>query len=296
VDNFQNIRGFDPERDSVYIFDCSPESVYQYELTIANQLCSHGLEWNKNLFFIRRRNWGVNHGAQLDYFRAILDGLIQSPKLMAFMQEHFLDLTENVKEDTLPQNVIYDLDQIARTFDSDQQIGCVFHARYGVRVSVSNPVTEAAREFHGDAEVLLDRAVRRGFLVDGGNFIVRPELYLNWFATHRKYLTSGDGSYGFSHVWETRLGQILYDQEIKWCDLYRKLEYTSIRDLDEIERKLGRKVSKLWYDHRIWYFFYGRDQELYWPLPLRSFIRHLRIYLANQKTYPRDTTLTFEKQ
>jgi hypothetical protein len=295
VDNFNKIHGFDPGQDSIYIFDCSPESVYQSELMTANQLCSHSLEWNKNLFFIKRRNWGVNHGAQLDYFRAILDGLIQPPKLIAFMQMHFLDLKKFVKEDTLPENVIYDLDQIARKFAYDPQIGCVFHSRYGVRVLTSNPVTETAREFYGDGENLLDKAVRRGFLIDGGNFIVRPELYLNWFTTHRKYLTSGDGSYPFSIVWEGRLGQILYDQKIKWCDMYRNLEYTTISDLDEIEQKLSRKVSKLWYDHRIWYFFYGRDQKLYWPFPLRSFIQYLRIYLVNQKTYPRDTTLTFEK-
>jgi len=295
VDNFQKLQGFDPNQDSIYIFDTSPESIYQSELMTADQLCSHGLEWNKNLFFIRRRNWGENFGSYFDYFRAILDGLIQSPTLIAFMQMHYLDLNNFVKEDTLPENAIYDLDQISRKFESDPQIGCVFHPRYGVRVTTSNPVTETAEEFYGDGEILLEKAVRRGFHIDGGNFIVRPELYLNWFATHRKYLTSGDGYYGFNIVWESRLGQILYDQKIKWCDLYRQLEYTSISDLDEIERRLDLKVSKLWYDHRIWSFFYGRDQISYWPLPFRSFIRYLKIYIGNQKTYLRDTTLTFEK-
>jgi hypothetical protein len=295
VDNFKNIHGFDPDQDSIYILDSSQESAVQSEMVRANRLCSHGLEWEKNLFFIKRRNWGVNHGAQLDYFRAVLEGMIQPPQLVAFMQEHYLDLDIFVKEDTLPKDAVYDLNQIAHKFEDDQQIGCGFHSRYGIRVSISNPVTDDVKEFFGDGDKLLDKAVRRSFLIDGGNFVVRPELYLRWFAAHRKYLIAGDGSYGFSHVWEARLGQILYDQNIKWCDFYRELEYTTISDLDEIERESGRKVSKLWYDHRIWYFFYGRDLKSYWPLPLRSFIKYFRIYLLNQIMYPRDTTLTFVK-
>lgn len=293
VENFSAIHGFNYDQDSVYIFDCSPESDYRSELRVVNRLCCVGLEWNKNLFFIRRRNWGVNHGAQLDYFRAILNGLIRPGTLVAFMQEHFLDLKNFVKEDTLPENAIYDLDEIANKFDSDPQIGCVFHSRYGVRVSASNPVRETAREFYGDGEFLLDKAVRRGFLIDGGNFIARPQYYINWFKNNQDFLTQGDGSYGFSHVWETRLGQILYDQEIKWCDIYRNLEYSTVSDLDDIEKKSSQKVSKLWYDNRIWYFFYGRDQQVYLPIPFKSFLKYLIIFIQKYKTYSRDTTLTF---
>ena len=295
VENFEKVDGFNPEVDSVYIFDCSPEFNWRSELILAQTLCKHGLVWNKNIFFIRRRNWCVNHGAQLDYFRAILDGLISPPRVVAFMQEHFLDLKTLVKEDTIPEHTVYNVDRIVEKFESDPQVGCVFHTRYGVRVATSNPVIDNNKEFFGDSDVLLDRSTRRGFLIDGGNFIVRPDLYLRWFAAHPGYLTAGDGSYGFSHVWEARLGQILYDQKIKWCDLDRNLEYTTITELDLLEKNLSNKVSKLWYDHRIWYFFYGRDQQVYWPLPMRSFIRYLKIYLENQNTYPKDTTLTFEK-
>jgi len=295
INNFFRIHSLDLKRDRIYIFDCSPESIWKSELETANTLCSYGLEWENNLFFVRRRNWGMNLGGHLDYFRSLWSGKIPKPQYVAFMQEHFLDQDNYVKEDTLPANSRYDLDQIEEKFLSDIKIGCVFHARYGVRVATSNPIIEGSREFFGDGEILIDRAVRRGFLVDGGNFIVRPELYLKWFAANPKYLTTGDGSYGFTIVWEARLGKILYDLNIKWCDLSRNLEYTTITELDLLEKNLSNKVSKLWYDHRIWYFFYGRDQQFYWPLPKRSFVRYLKIYLENQNTYPRDTTLTFEK-
>ena len=291
VENFQKIIGVDPRMDAIFIFDCSPENVWVEQLAIANRLCAYDLEWNKNLFFIRRRNWGVNHGAQLDYFRAILDGLIQTPRLVAFMQEHFLDLKNYVKEDTIPENSMYDLSAIAKKFESDPRIGCAFHARYGVRVSTSNPVTDRAKEFFGDSEIILQRATRRGFLIDGGNFIVRPELYLKWFSAHPHYLTAGDGSYGFSHVWEARLGQILYDQKIKWCDLVRNLEYTTIAELDGLEKILSEKVSKLWYDNRVWYFYYGRDQWKYLPLPLKSVLGYFPTFKAQRASYPRNTRL-----
>lgn len=293
VENFHKISGINTRLDAIFIFDCTPENVWEEQLAIADRLRTYDLEWNRNLFFIRRRNWGVNHGAQLDYFRAILDGLIQTPRFVAFMQEHFLDLKNYVKEDTIPEHSRYDLSAIAKKFESDPQIGCAFHARNGVRVSTSNPVTDSAKEFFGDGEVLLEGATRRGFLIDGGNFIVRPELYLRWFSAHLRFLTDGDGGYGFSHVWEARLGQILYDQKIKWCDLSRNLEYTTIAELDELQKSLSQKISKLWYDNRVWYFYYGKDQWKYPPLPLKSMLRYYFTFMAQNKSFPRDTSLEF---
>jgi len=293
VDNFPKIMGFNPAEDSILIFDCSPENAWKEQLTITDRLCKSGLKWNKNLFFIRRRNWGMNIGGQMDYVRVIRDKLIEAPKFSAFMQEHYLDIANFVKEDTLPENTDYNLDQIAEKFESDNQLGCIFHARYGVRVAISDPIIESKREFFGDGDTLIKGAVRRGFLVDGGNFIVRPEMYVKWFDTNPKYLTSGDGSYGFTIVWEARLGQILYDQRIKWCDLSRNLEYSSIAELDALENSLSKKISKLWYDNRVWYFYYGRDQWKYPPLPLRSVLRYFPIYTKHYLSYQRNTNMIF---
>jgi hypothetical protein len=295
IDNFRIMQGFDPEQDSIYIFDSSPESDYRSELMIANRLCVQGLEWGRNMFFVRRRNWGNNLGADLDYLRCLNVGLIESPKYCVFMQDHYLDLKNYVKEDTLPEDIVFDLNRIFNKFEEDETIGCVFYGRYGIRIVTSNPITNAHKEFFGDREDLIPSAVRRSFLIDGSNYVTRPELYMKWFDKHPEYLTKGDGSYGFIIVWEDRIGRILYDQGITWFDMGRNLRFKTIEDVDRIEKRLGRKISKLWYDHRIWYFFYGRDLQFYWPFPYRSFIRYLKIYLANLEKYPRGTTLTFEK-
>lgn len=293
VDNFHRIERFDSEHDRVYIMDCSPNPEWQGQMAIADRLTSFGLRWGQSLCFIRRRNWNVNHGAQLDYFRLLQDGTIPIPAYTAFMQEHYLDLKHFVKEDTIPEDAVYDLNRIEAKFVSDPGIGCALFARYGIRVCASNPVAERKKEFFGDRAQMLPGARRRCFCIDGGNFLVRPQLYLDWFKAHPRILTEGDGSYGFAHVWEVRLGKILYDQRIEWVDLHRHLQYSTVEQLDAIEGSLGQKVSMLWYDNRVWYFFYGHDLQPYPPTPAISVLRYVPQYLRQMVSHPRDTRLTF---
>jgi hypothetical protein len=294
VDNFQTIRGFDGKRDRVYILDCSPNPEWRDQMAVADHLTGLGLRWGENLHFIRRRNWNMNLGAQLDYIRCLQDQKIPTPAYVAFMQEHYLDLKRFVKEDTLPDETVYDLDLIAAEFESDTNVGCVFLARYGIRVTASNPVEERGREFFGDGTELLPGARRRYFHVDGGNFIARPQLYLDWFKDHPRFLVRGNGTYGFALVWEARLGKILYDQQIEWVDLHRHLKYSTIEQLDAIERSLARKASMLWYDHRRYTRFYGSDMEKY-PLTVASVWLHIRRDLKHSLFHSRDTRLVFEQ-
>jgi hypothetical protein len=294
VDNFERVENFDPRRDAVYIFDCSPTHTWQQELLTADRLTEHDLEWNRNLFFIRRRNWGVNHGAQLDYFRCLLDNRIPIPTYSAFVQEHYFDLENYVKEDTLPENAHYDLDQIEMKFESDPETGCVFFARKGIRICVSNPVRNNHTNFFGDAAELFEGATPRCFCTDGGNFIVRPELFVNWFKKNPRYLTKGNGSYGFSHVWETRLGKILYDQKIKWVDMCRDARYETVEELFSLQRSRNEKLGEFWYDNWLWYFFHGRDQQRYPLLSVRSVLTYLfQDYLPNALLCSRDKRLEF---
>lgn len=294
TENIKAIHNFDLSTDSIYIFDSSPEDEWRDQLNNAAMLCdSYGLVWGKNLFFIRRRNWGGNNGANLDYFRCLLDGRIQLPKYTTFVQMHYFDLNYFVKEDTLPDDAIFDLNEMDYYFQQNSGLGCGFHTRYGVRVITSNPIKDRRQEFFGDGEELLPGAIRRGFCVDGSNFTVRPELHLNWFRNHPSFLTRGDGSLGFSHMWETRFGQILYRAKIKWRDFYRGIEYYNIEQLDEIERNKQTKISKLWYDNRVWFLFYGRDQWRYPPTPIRSVVRYIRPFLSSWLKHSRDTRLTF---
>ena len=289
VDNFQRIRGFDGGRDRVYIFDCSPDPDWQEQLAIADRLTSFGLRWGDNLHFVRRRNWIRDQGAQLDYFRCLKDQRIPMPEYVACMQEHYLDLERYVKEDTIPEGAVYDLDRIESKFRSNPEIGCAFFARYGIRVSASNPVTN--REFWGDGTELLPKAKRKCFLVDGTNYIVRPQLHLSWLKEHPHMLTPRVDA---TIAWEVRLGKILYDQGIKWADMYRNVEYSTIEELDTIEASRGEKVSKLWYDNRVWFFLAGRDLHPYPPTPIIPILKYFVFgYLPKLIFHPRDTRLTF---
>jgi hypothetical protein len=293
VDNFNRLKGFDGKRDKVYIFDCSPDPGWHEQLAIADRLTSFGLRWGDNLYFIRRRNWGDNWGTMLDYLRCVQNKTIQTPQYSAFMQEHYLDVKRYVKEDTIPEDITFNLDQIENEFNSDPDIGCVFICRFGIRICVSNPITKRSREFYGDGIDVLPKANRKFFFIDGGNFIVRPRHLLSWFEKHPSYLSKGDGSYGFCIVWEARMGSILFNQEIKWADMYRNIEFSTIEQIDRIEASRKEKISMLWYDNRVWHFFYGRDLQQYYPAPIVSVLRYLPRYLHMLLFHPRDKRLTF---
>jgi hypothetical protein len=292
TENFHKIKNFDQNKDKLYIFDNAPSSEVETHLKLANNLTGFGLKWGINLFFIKRRRWGLNEGAFLDYFRCLMDHKIPTPKYVSFLQDHYLDIKRFVKEDTIPEYAIFDLEKIEDKFGSDNSVGCIFFSRYGVRVCVSNPIIDGI--FFGDGDELLPDAVPRCFCIDGGNFIIKPGFFLEWFKENPQYLLKGDGSYGFTHVWEVRKCKILYDKAIKWVDMYRGFEYSNIEQLMELESKLNHKISKFWYDNRVWYFFYGRDQQPYTLKPFLPIIKYLiKEYIPNLIHYSRDTELKF---
>ena len=65
LDNFDKIKNFDPEPDKLYIFDCSFNREQEQE-KVANFLKKQGWEFNKQVHFIVRRNWGIDQGARID--------------------------------------------------------------------------------------------------------------------------------------------------------------------------------------------------------------------------------------
>ncbi len=316
VHNFPKIKNFNNSLDKVYILDCSSNNRITNQLLIANRLARYGLHWNKNLFFIRRRNWNLNHGAHLDYMRLVLQEKISIAAYMILIQEHYFDLDNYVKEDTIPSQATFDLDIIENKFNKYNMIGCIFYSRNGIRVCLSNPIKTERDYFYGDIETIkrrysytgyyskyykevkqnkkIEGAKIRCFCVDGGNYIVRSRLYLDWFKKRKKMMIDGDGSFGFCHVWETRLGKILYDQKIKWVDMFNKVEYSSYNELMELEKKNHKRYSRYWYDNRVWYFFYGRDQIRYLPFPFFAMNKYFfGNFLQNIFNYDKNLRLRF---
>jgi len=288
VDNFHRILNFDILRDRVYIFDCSPDVEWQKQLAIAEKLSNFGLLWGENLFFVRRRNWIRDQGAHLDYVRCLRGGQIHPPQFVAFMQDHYLDEKRYIKEDSIPENAVYDLDKIENKFSRNLDVGCIFFSRFGIRISASNIYLD--NRHWGDGENLFPGAERRCLFVDGNNQVIRPQLYLNWFNTFPRQLMP---KCDITNVWEVRLGKILFDQGITWVDMYRDIEYSKISDIDAIEKLRGEKVSKLWYDNRVLFFFGGRDMHKYPPMPVIPIFRYLFNCLRSYLFHPRDATLEF---
>jgi len=273
VDNFHKIRNFNPQRDRVFILDCSPEGEWHNELETARRMVDYGLTWGKNVIFVRRRNWAQNFGAVLDYYQWLLKGYIRPVSYNFFMQEHYLDTERSVNVDTIPDNCTIDLDAVEQLFYSDMEIGCAFMSRLGVRVGVSMPGVSdlPALGLEGREDTpfkdtdgaylyqLAPGGVRRAFFTDGGNYIARPEPFLDYFRKYPDRLVEGNGGFGFCVVWELRLGQILCDLGLKWVDLYHGVNFRNLDELDAIEARLGRKISSYWYQNMNWIYYYGYD-------------------------------------
>lgn len=271
ISNIRKIKHLSQKFDKIFIFDCSSSSKQSKEVKEVRKLEESGFFLGKNVFFIARRNWNVNHGAQLDYLREVISTRISPAQYIFFLQDHFLDTKHFVKEDTIPNHLILDLNDIEKLFIKMKDLGCIFASRNGIRISVNN-YTDKEWGDEKTFKALKDKKIcikdERNFFVDGGNFIIRSKYFIDWFKNKQELLIKGDGSYGFAHVWESRFGWILYNQGIRWYDLVYKISYRSINELVKIEEVRKRKFSKVWFDNRLWYWFYGKDFRCRYHIPL----------------------------
>ena len=115
IDLFWNsldtIKNFDPKIDRIIVMDCSDNSLEELSKS-KKYLDFFELKMNYNFLFFKRRNWNMNHGAQLDYLRLILDEKISKPNYTFFLQDHYLDKNTAVHGDTIPTNFVYDLNLV----------------------------------------------------------------------------------------------------------------------------------------------------------------------------------------
>ena len=71
LENFHRIKNFDPEKDKIYILDCSNSYKKEQEQLIKFLARRRGWKLNEQAYFIRRINWGIDQGARIDYFRLL---------------------------------------------------------------------------------------------------------------------------------------------------------------------------------------------------------------------------------
>src|SRR5919106_4523914 len=90
LDNFDKIHNFRPDRDRLIVLDCSVDHASQMRIA-ADFARLRGWTLGKELEVVRRRNWGIDQGARIDYFAA-LQKTANLPKFIWQFQEHYLDL------------------------------------------------------------------------------------------------------------------------------------------------------------------------------------------------------------
>jgi hypothetical protein len=240
LDNFARISHFDPARDRIVILDCSPDQEREREL-VARFTAGRG--WRAEaVSFVPRRNWGIDQGARIDYF----SGLHQTsdrPKYIWQFQEHFLDLDSaasrwpagtvdlsgaeiggRVKEDTIPEGAVIDLDECERIFEADPAVAVLFAARGGVGLFALDD--------------------QEWFYTDGGNCAVRTAAALAAFPEPKlaAYRDLHDGTYEWALYFELSLGRELTRGDFAWYDLVARCSFNGPGALREVERQSGRRL------------------------------------------------------
>lgn len=131
-ENFRKLKNFDADNDRIIVLDCSPDQ--QNQLSTLATFCNE-LGLKKSIFFVRRSNWLLNHGAQLDYIHLLNSGAISRPLFCYFMQDHYLNSVRDVKGDSLPDNTKLDIDMIVDFHSKTHGNSVIFCSRDGFRVT-----------------------------------------------------------------------------------------------------------------------------------------------------------------
>ena len=211
LDNFDKIHNFRADRDRLIVLDCSVNHASQTRM-ISEFADKRGWAMGKEVEVVRRRNWGIDQGARIDYFAAMLK-MTGAPRFIWQFQEHYLDLESpwsiwpsdmprlggKLKADTLPDGVVIDLDVCERIYDSDASVIYADRDKVGIFT-------------HPDG--------REWFYADGANFSVRTADVIEAFPADvlSTYRSIYDGSYDWTLFMEldicgrlTRPGRDWYD-------------------------------------------------------------------------------------
>jgi hypothetical protein len=230
LDNFDKIHNFRADRDRLIVLDCSVDHASQTRI-VADFARMQGWTIGKEIEVVRRRNWGIDQGARIDYF-ASLRKMNGGPKFIWQFQEHYLDLESpwsiwpgdmpriggQLKADTLPDGVVIDLDVCERIYDSDASVIYADRDKLGIFT-------------HPDG--------REWFYADGANFSVRTADVLEAFPADvlSTYRSIYDGSYDWTLFMELDICRRL--TRGNWYDLLTNQSFADPRELRTREIEKG---------------------------------------------------------
>lgn len=230
LDNFDKIRNFNPARDRLLIFDCSinHDSELQKVIEFANQ---RGWSLGREIEVIRRRNWGIDQGARVDYAKR-LRRLKAAPQYIWQFQEHYLDLKSpwsfwpndlphiggRLKGDVIPDDFAIDLDLCERIYRDNPSVAVIYADREKVGVFT--------REDGGES-----------FYADGANFSARTTDFMQAFAPDilDSYKALYDGSYEWSLFMELDICRRLTRPDREWHDLVTQHHFADPASLRQLE-------------------------------------------------------------
>jgi hypothetical protein len=240
VNNFDKIKNFRPDRDRLLILDCSVN--YESEEKLVEEFVQrYRLRVGKEVLFIRRKNWGIDQGARVDYLSDMRNANDRPSYIWQF-QEHYLDLTSDwsiwpkdtpnlggqIKNDTIPDNLALDLDECERIYDNDENVSVIYADRGKLGIFT-----------HDDGS--------QWFYAGGANFSVRTADALEVFRPNilDSYRAIYDGTYQWALFMELDYGRRLTRTGREWYDLkthYRADSPSSLRQV-EAEKQVSLHQS-----------------------------------------------------
>lgn len=245
LDNFDKIQNFRPARDRLLVLDCSVNHDTQKGM-ISEFAAKRGWVLGRELEIVRRRNWGIDQGARIDYFTDLRQNT-RRPKFIWQFQEHYLDLESpwsiwpsdmpriggKLKADTLPDDVVIDLDFCEQVYESSPRVSVIYADRDKLGIFT-----------HQDG--------REWFYADGANFSVRTADALDAFPPEvlSTYRSIFDGSYDWTLFMELDICRRLTRQGRDWYDL---VTGESFEDTAGLKKREIEKVVPLHQDAEPFY-------------------------------------------
>lgn len=266
---FKNVRNFRPDRDRIIIMDCSDDADAQLKMTF--QLLGAAGFPDLNVRYIKRRNWNYDFGAKLDYIRYTAEGLLDRSQYSFFMQEHYFNTERGVRNDSLPEGEVIDLDAVEKWM-IDNPTGVYFCSRLGFRILASVGDVYSYQQWtsrHDDGSTEYYRHPKSqdlGLAIDGGNLCTAVGNFFYYYFENKERFTEGTGDYYCALLWEARFSKILSDQGLLFYEQRSKLGFRSPKELKERFPVPGPNWT-YWLAHPPSYLVHGRDMFEYEFIP-----------------------------
>jgi hypothetical protein len=240
TDYFDKIRNFHADRDRLLVLDCSLNHAAEKQ-RVEEFARRRGWNFGREVQVIKRKNWGIDQGARVDYL-SWLHETKNRPRYIWQFQEHYLDLVSpwsiwqadspmpagEIKNDTIPDSLEIDLDECERIYEHNPKVGVIYADRGKLGIMGHQNGTES-------------------FYAGGANFSVRTSDALSAFRPDilDSYRAIYDGTYEWALFMELDIGRQLTRADREWHDLVthnRFCDASALRKL-ETEKQISMHQS-----------------------------------------------------